>query len=101
MSCLSLNSWDEWVGVDRLLKYTEENIQKQQANNKKYGVEKNTRVGRGSQVKPKSSNGMILHLAYFSLWSILQVLDAPSCTYKGSLTFVLLFFNIDHHSRFY
>lgn len=65
-SCPSLNSWDEWVGVDRLLKHTEENIQKQQANNKKYGVEKNTRVGRGAQVKPKSSNGKILHLVHFS-----------------------------------
>ncbi|XP_031404430.1 protein MRG1-like isoform X1 [Punica granatum] len=49
-------SWDEWVGVDRLLKYTEENIERQEANNKKQGLEKNIKAGRGSQVKPKSSN---------------------------------------------
>ncbi|KAK4751451.1 hypothetical protein SAY87_004933 [Trapa incisa] len=55
ISFCPLNSWDEWVGVDRLLKHTQENIQKQQANNKKYGVEKNTR-GRGGQVKPKNPN---------------------------------------------
>lgn len=45
-------SWDEWVCVDRLRKYTDENIQEQQALHKKYGREKMTRV---SQAKPKNS----------------------------------------------
>ncbi|KAL6224875.1 hypothetical protein ACLB2K_003730 [Fragaria x ananassa] len=49
------NSWDEWVGVDRILKYTEENIMKQQALDKKQGVDKNTKSGRSAHTKPKSS----------------------------------------------
>lgn len=51
-------SWDEWVGMDRLMKYTEENIMKQQALDKKAGVDKNTKLGRSAQTKPKSSTGM-------------------------------------------
>ncbi|KAD4888207.1 hypothetical protein E3N88_20280 [Mikania micrantha] len=54
---LSDNSWDEWVGVDRLMKYTEENIQKQQALDKKQGVDKNSKSGRATQTKPKVLNG--------------------------------------------
>ncbi|XP_062155440.1 protein MRG1 isoform X4 [Alnus glutinosa] len=49
------NSWDEWVGADRLMKHTEENITKQQALDKKQGVDKNLRSGRSAQTKPKSS----------------------------------------------
>lgn len=52
------NSWDEWVGVDRLMKYTEENIQKQQALDKKQGVDKNPKSGRSTQTKPKVVNGI-------------------------------------------
>ncbi|KAK9949040.1 hypothetical protein M0R45_004586 [Rubus argutus] len=48
-------NWDEWVGVDRILKYTEENILKQQALDKKQGVDKNTKSGRSTHTKPKSS----------------------------------------------
>ncbi|CAH1452839.1 unnamed protein product [Lactuca virosa] len=48
-------NWDEWVGVDRLMKYTEENILKQQALDKKHGVHKNSK-GRSTQTKPKISN---------------------------------------------
>ncbi|KAM5576669.1 protein MRG1 [Rosa sericea] len=48
-------NWDEWVGVDRILKYTEENILKQQALDKKQGVDKNTKSGRSAHTKPKSS----------------------------------------------
>ncbi|XP_039033018.1 protein MRG2-like isoform X2 [Hibiscus syriacus] len=33
-------NWDEWVGVDRLMKFTEENLQKQEALNKKLKEEK-------------------------------------------------------------
>ncbi|KAL0461820.1 UNVERIFIED_CONTAM: protein MRG1 [Sesamum latifolium] len=50
-----LISWDEWVGMDRLMKHTEENIQKQQALDKKAGVDKNTKSGRSAQTKPKGS----------------------------------------------
>ncbi|KAL6507435.1 Protein mrg1 [Orobanche gracilis] len=71
--------WDEWVGMDRLMKNTEENILKQQALDKKAGVDKNTKSGRSAQTKPrssadtkvdkeegknaKSSNGSSVHLA--------------------------------------
>ncbi|KAL6521619.1 Protein mrg1 [Orobanche gracilis] len=47
--------WDEWVGMDRLMKNTEENILKQQALDKKAGVDKNIKSGRSAQTKPKSS----------------------------------------------
>ncbi|KAJ7952806.1 MRG family protein isoform 1 [Quillaja saponaria] len=47
--------WDEWVGVDRLMKHNEENVMKQQALDKKQGVDKNTKSGRSTQTKPKSS----------------------------------------------
>ncbi|CAM8879342.1 unnamed protein product [Rhodiola kirilowii] len=48
-------SWDEWVGSDRLLKHSEENILKQLTLDKKQGVDKNTRSGRGGHTKPKTS----------------------------------------------
>ncbi|KAK6128594.1 hypothetical protein DH2020_037669 [Rehmannia glutinosa] len=48
-------SWDEWVGMDRLMKNTQENKLKQQALDKKAGVDKNTKSGRSAQTKPKSS----------------------------------------------
>ncbi|KAH9624297.1 hypothetical protein KSS87_003868 [Heliosperma pusillum] len=48
-------SWDEWVGTDRLMKYTDENIQKQQELERKQGADKNQRSGRSSQAKPKGS----------------------------------------------
>lgn len=51
------NSWDEWVGVDRLMKHNEENVLKQQALDKKQGVDKNVKSGRSAQTKPKSSTG--------------------------------------------
>ena len=54
------NSWDEWVGVDRLMKYSEENILKQKALDKKQGVDKNSKSGKSTQTKPKVSNGIIL-----------------------------------------
>ncbi|OVA15917.1 Chromo domain/shadow [Macleaya cordata] len=50
-------NWDEWVGSDRLLKFTDENIRKQQALAKKQGADKNPKSGRSSQMKPKSSTG--------------------------------------------
>ncbi|CAL1380750.1 unnamed protein product [Linum trigynum] len=47
-------NWDEWVGADRLLKHTEENVSKQQALHKKQNLDKNSKLGR-SQTKPKNS----------------------------------------------
>ncbi|KAF7828679.1 protein MRG1 [Senna tora] len=49
------NSWDEWVGEDRLMKHTEENVLKQQALDKKQGVDKNAKSGRSTQAKAKHS----------------------------------------------
>lgn len=49
-------NWDEWVDMDRLMKFTEENVQKQKALNKKHILEKNTKLPRASPIKPKSSN---------------------------------------------
>ncbi|KAK8710890.1 hypothetical protein V6N13_146199 [Hibiscus sabdariffa] len=48
-------NWDEWVSADRLMKLTEENVMKQQALDKKLGVDKSSKSGRSSQSKPKSS----------------------------------------------
>ncbi|KAK6923090.1 MRG domain [Dillenia turbinata] len=48
-------NWDEWVGTHRLMKYTEENIMKQQALEKKQGTDKSSKSGRTNQAKPKTS----------------------------------------------
>ncbi|XP_050943841.1 protein MRG1-like isoform X4 [Cucumis melo] len=45
-------TWDEWVGLDRLLKFTEENVQKQQELNEKRGTDK--KASRASHIKPKN-----------------------------------------------
>ncbi|KAF2584679.1 hypothetical protein F2Q70_00033800 [Brassica cretica] len=50
-----LDSWDEWVSADRLLKHTEENLVKQKALDKKQGVEKGAKSGRSAQTKTRSS----------------------------------------------
>lgn len=52
------NSWDEWVGIDRLMKHTEENVQKQQELKKKQDTDKNGgKAARGSLMKTKVSTG--------------------------------------------
>ncbi|XP_076916271.1 protein MRG1-like [Bidens hawaiensis] len=51
-------NWDEWVGADRLMKHTKENIQKQQSLDQKQGVDKNSKSGRSTQTKPKILNGI-------------------------------------------
>ncbi|CAN4122619.1 unnamed protein product [Withania somnifera] len=50
-------NWDEWVGIDRLMKHTEENVQKQQELKKKQHTDKNGKVVRGSQMRMKGSTG--------------------------------------------
>ncbi|MCL7047901.1 hypothetical protein MKW94_015213 [Papaver nudicaule] len=48
--------WDEWVGTERLLKFTEENKKLQEELKlKQQGTDKNPKSGRSSHVKPKSS----------------------------------------------
>nr|XP_028950035.1 uncharacterized protein LOC103425109 isoform X2 [Malus domestica] len=47
--------WDEWVGVDRLLKQNEENIIRQQTLAKQPCVDDNTKSGQLTQMNPKSS----------------------------------------------
>ncbi|XP_052195306.1 protein MRG1 isoform X1 [Diospyros lotus] len=49
-------NWDEWVGTDRLMKHTDENLQKQRALDKKQGVDKSSKSGRSAQTKPKASS---------------------------------------------
>lgn len=51
------NSWDEWVGIDRLMKHTEENVQKQQELKKRQDTDKNGKAVRGSQMKTKGPTG--------------------------------------------
>ncbi|XP_062102624.1 protein MRG1 isoform X2 [Humulus lupulus] len=48
-------NWDEWVGADRLMKHSEENVLKQQALDKKQGVDKNVKSGRSAHARPKGS----------------------------------------------
>lgn len=57
LTLLSFVSWDEWVGYDRLMKFTEENLQKQKEINEKQKMEMNAKTGRSLQNKPKSSIG--------------------------------------------
>ncbi|KAK1323899.1 hypothetical protein QJS10_CPA02g00378 [Acorus calamus] len=49
-------NWDEWVIKDRLLKFNKENAQKKKALTDDQSTEKNTKSGRSTQNKPKSSN---------------------------------------------
>ncbi|KAF7141274.1 hypothetical protein RHSIM_Rhsim06G0056800 [Rhododendron simsii] len=46
-------SWDEWVSMDRLMKFTEENMQKQVVLNKKKSTEKITKTGGARGKKRK------------------------------------------------
>ncbi|KAK6924006.1 MRG domain [Dillenia turbinata] len=48
-------SWNEWVGTDRLMKHTEDNIMKQQALEKKQVTDKSSKSGHSNQAKPKTS----------------------------------------------
>ncbi|KAM3237403.1 protein MRG1 isoform X1 [Capsicum chacoense] len=50
-------NWDEWVGIDRLMKHTEENVQKQQELKKRQDTDKNGKAVRGSQMKTKGPTG--------------------------------------------
>lgn len=47
--------WDEWVAVDRLMKFNEENVQQKEAHDQKHGIDKNAKSGRASQSKRRNS----------------------------------------------
>ncbi|CAJ1973429.1 unnamed protein product [Sphenostylis stenocarpa] len=49
-------SWDEWVGMDRLMKRTEENMHKKHALDENLGNDKNAKVSRGPLAKSKITN---------------------------------------------
>lgn len=48
-------SWDEWVGLDRLLKLTQENLWNQEEINKKHNEEEIAKPGRGPLTRPMNS----------------------------------------------
>lgn len=48
-------TWDEWVGTDRLLKHTEENVQKQKALKERLEMEMKTKAVQAPQMKLKNS----------------------------------------------
>ncbi|KAL7085224.1 hypothetical protein ACP275_14G269000 [Erythranthe tilingii] len=50
--------WDEWLGVDCLLKHTEDNVRKQKELKEKHAMEKNVNAARLSQDKTKSPIGV-------------------------------------------
>ncbi|KAK1410294.1 hypothetical protein QVD17_36829 [Tagetes erecta] len=54
ISAIHFTCWDEWVGAERLMKTTEENIRKQQALDKKQGVE--PKSARSNQTKSIKAN---------------------------------------------
>lgn len=57
LELLFVNSWDEWVGTDRLLKHTEENVQKQKALKERLEMEMKTKAVQAPQMKLKNSGG--------------------------------------------
>lgn len=76
----TINSWDEWVGMDRLLKFTDENIKRQQALAKKQGADKHPKTGRSSQMKPKSSTGEVYSLMLLKINN--QIAHVKTCPQK-------------------
>ncbi|KAJ6878690.1 hypothetical protein NC652_032280 [Populus alba x Populus x berolinensis] len=48
-------TWDEWVGTDRLLKHTEENVQKQKVLKERLEMEMKTKAVQAPQMKLKNS----------------------------------------------
>ncbi|CAN6704676.1 unnamed protein product [Malus baccata var. baccata] len=58
--------WDEWVGLDRLMKNTDEN-KKHEYLNQKQGTDKNAKLIRTTHTKPKSYHNWVYHLLTFLL----------------------------------
>lgn len=46
-------NWDEWVGTDRLMKHTEENVEQYLVPYKKQGMEKTTKPEHALSIQPK------------------------------------------------
>ncbi|CAN6547719.1 unnamed protein product [Malus baccata var. baccata] len=59
--------WDEWVGLDRLMKNTDENKKKNEYLNQKQGTDKNAKLIHTTHTKPKSYHGWVYHLLTFLL----------------------------------
>ncbi|KAM7514376.1 hypothetical protein LguiA_003959 [Lonicera macranthoides] len=53
-----LVDWDEWVGIDCLMKFTDENKQKKEALKQKKENGKSTMPGRALPIKPKNSTAV-------------------------------------------
>ncbi|XP_073126130.1 protein MRG1-like [Henckelia pumila] len=52
-------TWDEWLGIDRLLKLTDENVQRQkELKEKLVAGEKNAKLGNPSRDNPRRSTGV-------------------------------------------
>lgn len=69
------------------MKYTEENVLKQQTLDKKQGVDKNSKSGRSAQAKPKSSAGKIC--SFLFCYVVLNLDNVPRLVF---FVFVLLLF---------
>ncbi|CAN6573075.1 unnamed protein product [Malus baccata var. baccata] len=62
---LWLLSWDEWVGLDRLMKNTDENKKKHEYLNQKQGTDKNAKLIHTTHTKLRSYHGWVYHLLTF------------------------------------
>ncbi|TQE05972.1 hypothetical protein C1H46_008396 [Malus baccata] len=60
-------SWDEWVGLDRLMKNTDENKKKHEYLNQKQGTDKNAKLIHTTHTKLRSYHGWVYHLLTFLL----------------------------------
>ena len=62
---VTVGSWDEWVGADRLMKYTEPNVEKRKKLFKDQSGDKILK-GRIPQTKPKGTTGNmhVSHILY-------------------------------------
>lgn len=59
-----INSWDEWLGSENLLKHNEANIRKQKELKEKHSGEKSAKPGRPSQDKAKNFTGWSYCLSF-------------------------------------
>ncbi|CAN6558118.1 unnamed protein product [Malus baccata var. baccata] len=60
-------SWDEWEGLDRLMKNTDENKKKHEYLNQKQRIDKNAKLIHTTHTKLRSYHGWVYHLLTFLL----------------------------------
>ncbi|KAK3007701.1 hypothetical protein RJ639_013310 [Escallonia herrerae] len=103
-------NWDEWVGIDRLLKCTEENAKKQEVLDKNHGPEKNVKpaLTRGKKRKnepvPKKGTAELEQLMPIQIPSTLKkqlVDDCESITHMGKLVKLPRTPNVDEILKMY